>query len=166
MVFTCFSAKLGRHFSKSNDVGRHFCPDFQGFCLEYLGISFGFSGILPKFSEILPGFSTNENFWGCACVGFPVGLEPPNSQRGPCASDTQLDLLKAWCPRRWTKPNAMRIEVMRGHTKSLDANAKLIQTRSHERDTIASRKRQVVMRKVKSTILALPPPTPLIVFVG
>jgi len=40
---------------------------------------------------------------------------------------------------------------MRGHTKSLDANDKLIQTRSHERDTIASRKRQVVMRKVKST---------------
>jgi len=77
-----------------------------------------------------------------------------NSQRGPCASDTQLDLLKAWCPRWWTKPNAMRIEVMRGHTKSLDANDKLIQTRPHERDTIASRKRQVVMRKVKSTILA------------
>ena len=46
----------------------------------------------------------------------------------------------------------MRIEVMRGHTKSLDANDKLIQTRSHERDTIASKKRQVVMRKVKSTI--------------
>jgi len=36
--------------------------------------------------------------------------------------------------------------------KSLDANDKLIQTRSHERDTIASRERQVVMRKVKSTI--------------
>jgi len=48
----------------------------------------------------------------------------------------------------------MRIEVMRGHTKSLDANDKLIQTRSHERDTIASRKRQVVMRKVKSTIIS------------
>jgi len=43
---------------------------------------------------------------------------------------------------------------MRGHTKSLDANDKLIQTRSHERDAIASRKRQVVMRKVKSTIIA------------
>jgi len=43
---------------------------------------------------------------------------------------------------------------MRGHTKSLDTNDKLIQTRSHERDTIASRKRQVVMQKVKSTILA------------
>jgi len=46
----------------------------------------------------------------------------------------------------------MRIEVMRGHTKSLDANDKLIQTRSHVRNAIASRGRQVVMRKVKSTI--------------
>jgi len=46
----------------------------------------------------------------------------------------------------------MRIEVMRGHTKSLDANDKLIQTRSHVRNSIASRERQVVMRKVKSTI--------------
>jgi len=43
---------------------------------------------------------------------------------------------------------------MRGHTKSLDANDKLIQTRSHVRNAIASRERQVVMRKVKSTILS------------
>jgi len=78
-----------------------------------------------------------------------------NSQRGPCASDTQLDSLKAWCPRRWTKPNAMRIEVMRGHTKSLDTKNKLIQTRSHERDTTASRKRKVRMRKGKSTIMLI-----------
>jgi len=49
----------------------------------------------------------------------------------------------------------MRIEVMRGHTKSLDGNDKLIQTRSHVRNAIASRERQVVMRKVKSTIVAL-----------
>ena len=41
---------------------------------------------------------------------------------------------------------------MRGHAKSLDANDKLIQTRSHVRNAIASRERQVVMRKVKSTI--------------
>ena len=38
----------------------------------------------------------------------------------------------------------------RAHTNSLDANYKF--TRSHVRDTIASRKRQVVMRKVKSII--------------
>jgi len=49
----------------------------------------------------------------------------------------------------------MRIEIMPGHTKSLDANDKLIQTRSHERDTIASRKRHIAMRKVKSTIVPM-----------
>jgi len=43
--------------------------------------------------------------------------------------------------------------VERAHTKSLDANDKLLQTRSHVRDTIASRKRQVIMRKGKSTII-------------
>ena len=43
--------------------------------------------------------------------------------------------------------------VERAHTKSLDANDKLIKTRSHVRDTTASRKRQVIMRKGKSTML-------------
>jgi len=43
---------------------------------------------------------------------------------------------------------------MCGHMKSFDAHDKLIQTRSHERDRAASRKRQVVMRKVKSTVAA------------
>jgi len=42
--------------------------------------------------------------------------------------------------------------VERAHTNSLDANDKLIQTRPHERNTIASGKRQVVTRKGKSTI--------------
>jgi len=46
------------------------------------------------------------------------------------------------------------VAVERAHTKSLDANDKLIQTRSHVRDTTASRKRQVRMRKVKTTICA------------
>jgi len=31
-----------------------------------------FSGILPKFSRILPGFSTNQNFWGCACIPYTL----------------------------------------------------------------------------------------------
>jgi len=44
--------------------------------------------------------------------------------------------------------------VERAHPTSLDANDKLIQTRSHVRDTTVSRKRQVIMRKVKSTIAA------------
>jgi len=41
--------------------------------------------------------------------------------------------------------------VERAHTNSLDVDDKLIQTRPHVRNTIASRKRQVVMRKGKST---------------
>jgi len=41
------------------------------------------------------------------------------------------------------------------HTRiPLDANDKLIQTRPHVRNTIASRKRRFVMRKGKCTILA------------
>ena len=40
----------------------------------------------------------------------------------------------------------------RAHTNPLDANDKLIQTRPHLRNTITTRKRQFVMRKVKSTI--------------
>jgi len=58
MVSTCFSANTGCHCLKSNNVGRHFCPEFQGFGLGILGCS----GILLKFSGILPGFSTNQSF--------------------------------------------------------------------------------------------------------
>ena len=35
MVFSCLSANLGRQFSKSDNVGCHFCPDFQGFCPDF-----------------------------------------------------------------------------------------------------------------------------------
>jgi len=37
-VFMCFSANVGRHFMKSNKVGRHFCPDFQRFCPDFHGV--------------------------------------------------------------------------------------------------------------------------------
>jgi len=33
----CFYANLGRHFLKSNNVGRHFCPDFQQ--IKTLGVA-------------------------------------------------------------------------------------------------------------------------------
>jgi len=45
-IFMCFHVNLGRHFLKSNDVGHHFHPDFQGFC--------------PDFQQI-------KNLWGCSC---------------------------------------------------------------------------------------------------
>ena len=34
-VFMCFSAKLGRYFLKSSNVGRHFYADFQGCCPDF-----------------------------------------------------------------------------------------------------------------------------------
>jgi len=34
-VFMCFSANVGRNFMKSNNVGRHFCPDFQRFFPDF-----------------------------------------------------------------------------------------------------------------------------------
>jgi len=41
----CFYANLGRHFLKSNNVGRYFYPDFQGFCPDFqliktIGVAF------------------------------------------------------------------------------------------------------------------------------
>jgi len=41
-VFICFSANVGRHFSKLNKVGRHVFPAFQGFH--------------PDFQELCPDF--------------------------------------------------------------------------------------------------------------
>ena len=77
-----------------------------------------------------------------------------NSLRGPCAIDTQLDSLKAWCPRRWRKPNAKR---NRGYCA--DTQNPLTRMTSWYkpdlRDTIASRKRQVVMRKVNPLCLCI-----------
>jgi len=34
-VFMCFYVNLGRHFLKSNNLGRHVYPDFQGFCQDF-----------------------------------------------------------------------------------------------------------------------------------
>ena len=73
-----------------------------------------------------------------------------------------------WCVHA-DEQNRMQCElrscanaVERTYTNSLDANDKLIHPIPHVRNTIASRKRQVVMRKGKSTTLALTmhPPRP------
>jgi len=37
-VFTCFSANVGRHFLKANNVASPFCPDFQGFWPDFQGL--------------------------------------------------------------------------------------------------------------------------------
>jgi len=64
-VFFC---KHWAHFVKKNNVGRHFCPDFQGFCPRVSGTLPGLSGILPRFLGILTGFSTYQNFSGWAWI--------------------------------------------------------------------------------------------------
>jgi len=60
MVFTCFSANLGLHCLKSNNVGRHFCLDFQGFCLNILGFCSDFQEfcqIFRDFAQIFRDFA-------------------------------------------------------------------------------------------------------------
>jgi len=47
MVFICFSANVGLHFLKSNNVGRHFGPYFQGFCPDFQQIK-TFGGALAS----------------------------------------------------------------------------------------------------------------------
>ena len=61
MVFTSFSANLGCHFSKSNNVGHHFCPNFQGFCSDFQVFCLNFKGFCP-------GCKANKNVWECACT--------------------------------------------------------------------------------------------------
>jgi len=48
----CFSENVGRHFLKSNNVGRHLCPDFQGFCPYFQGSCSDFDGFCPGFQQI------------------------------------------------------------------------------------------------------------------
>jgi len=48
MAFTCFSANVGRHFSKSN-IGRHFCLDLKRFCPSFQIFCSIFQGICLDF---------------------------------------------------------------------------------------------------------------------
>jgi len=66
-VFTCFSANLGRHFSKSNNVGRHFCSNFQGFCPNFQRFCPNFQGFCPDFQQI-------KTFWGTLAPPPPTPL--------------------------------------------------------------------------------------------
>jgi len=50
-VFICFSANLGHHILKSNNFGRHFCPDFK--IISSPGHLFIYSALDRKF-YILP----------------------------------------------------------------------------------------------------------------
>ena len=47
-VCMCFYVNLGCHFLKSNNVGRHFYPDFQAFCQDFQQIrTFGGALVTP-----------------------------------------------------------------------------------------------------------------------
>ena len=74
--------------------------------------AFGSHHLIVRFRDFLVHKSLfAKGFWLAAAEIVLWWRDSRNSQRGPCASDTKLDSLKAWCPRRWTKPNAMRKEV-------------------------------------------------------
>ena len=96
MVFTCFSANPGRNFSKSNKVGRHFCPDFQGFCSDFRQIK-TFGGALappapPPPAPLLellrarattacaPAYSTTLQY----CYTLQQKLKTNKAQRAAC----------------------------------------------------------------------------------
>jgi len=49
----CFSANIGLHFFKANNVWRHFCPDFQGFCPDFRKMRM-FGGALAPPAPPLP----------------------------------------------------------------------------------------------------------------
>jgi len=59
-VFMCFSTNVGRHFLKSNNVGRDICPDFQGFC--------------PNFQRFCPTFQLIKTFGGA--LALPTSPPP------------------------------------------------------------------------------------------
>ena len=117
--------------------------------------------LIVRFRDFLVHKSLfTKGFWLAAAEIIYDGATTETANVVSVLAIQKLDSLKVWCPRRWTKPNAMCnvIEVIcpdaveRAHTKSLDANDKLRQTRPHVRNTIVSRKRQVIMRKVKFTM--------------
>jgi len=75
--------------------------------------AFGSHHLIVRFTDFLvhkPLFT--KGFWLAAAEIVLRWRDSRNGQRGPCASDTKLYSLKAWCPRRQDKTsNAMRIEV-------------------------------------------------------
>jgi len=88
LVFICFSANFGRHFSKSNTVGRHFVSRFSEILPRYFEILFGFSGILPKFSGIVPGFQQFKTFGGVFAPHAPPPPKPLDTGEARCENET------------------------------------------------------------------------------
>ena len=49
-----WSPNVGRHFLKSNTIGRCFCPDFQECCPDFQGFFPDFKGFFSDFQQIKP----------------------------------------------------------------------------------------------------------------
>jgi len=65
---------LGANFLKSNNVGHHFCPDFQGFCKGFHRFYANLHRFFPDFQGFFPDFQHMETF-GCALA--PPAPHPP-----------------------------------------------------------------------------------------
>ena len=88
--FMCFSANVEHHFLKSNNAGRHFCPDFDQ--SKLLGVSFH-----PRLLHPCPWKSTFDP-WLEKILPAPVF-------RGTCSS---TELLKGTCQRKFGHPWCIR----------------------------------------------------------
>ena len=75
-VLICFSATVGRHFLKSNNVGCHFCPDFQGFCSDFQGFCSDFQRFCPNFQGFCPDFWLIKIFGGVLSPPAPLPRTP------------------------------------------------------------------------------------------
>jgi len=82
--FMCFSAHVGHHFLNSNNVGRHFCPDFNK--SKLLGVRF--HPCTPTSCTIVPGKPT---FGPCLKKILPAPIFS-----GTCSS---TEMLKGYTAR-------------------------------------------------------------------
>jgi len=51
-LFVVFFANVGDNFLRSNNVERHFCPDFSGICRKFARIFRNFAKIFKDFAKI------------------------------------------------------------------------------------------------------------------
>jgi len=65
---------LGANFSKSNNVGRHYCPYFQVVCLDFQVLCEQFHVFCPDVQGFCPDFQQIETFGGALAPPPPTSL--------------------------------------------------------------------------------------------